>query len=574
MNLTPEEQLLLYGKDTTPYLVGVESVPNRDNIYCLYFREGNKVHQVYQTIKLSAFVNNEEPTLRDLFEGTELTPLFGSNFYNTKIETENAGFLNWLRKNCNDSYIPPKSAQFFLYTGMTMFKGMMFNDPLRMYMDIETLTKEGYEFPNSAREEDAIIVVSIKFNHTFEPIILALDDGDTPDVPHVRKFTTEQGLLQGLVDVFQETNPDILINHNLLGFDLPYIRDRFSLHGMKFAIGRNGSEPRSYHTKIKLAEKEDEYENFLIYGRSCIDTLFLTKKWDIFHRKLTSYGLKDTIIALGKASASRTYIEGSDLSKVWRGQHDTYTREDLLNYALDDVIEAEILDQTFGQGIFYGTQFFPLPYQDVWRLGTGTKIDVLLVRPYIDNLYSLPKPDTKRPYGGAYTGAFQYGLVKGRLIYMDVASLYPTMRKMLHAKPKTDELNVYETMMDLLVRLRFEYKSAMKKAKGVSETEYEMYDAMQNEFKQTINTGSYGYLGWEMGLFNNFDAAEAITRNGRQTLNLMIEANDKFGGKVIKFDTDGMLVLAPDFVKTDEDEITYIKDYIEPYVNEHFKPEL
>ena len=572
MNLTPEEKELLYGWDETPNIVGVESVPGKENVFQVFQRNGDKVTSYYSPIKFSAYVNDEEPSLHGLYDA-EMIELSGDNFYNRRVQTTNKMTLSWLRKNANKVYIPPTTAQYFITTGTTMFKDMTFDSPLRCYLDIETLTSPGYEFPNSQRYEDKVIVVSMLFNHTYAPIILALnEDGKTPQLEHVYLYKTEKELLEALTQIIVAVDVDILVTHNGFRFDFPYLKDRYALHDLEWNIGRNGFAYDCRPSKIKFAERDEEYDNPIIYGRSCIDTYFLARKWDIVHRKMDNYQLKSIVKALGKADEDRTYIEGKDLSKVWRGEHSEFTREDLLNYALDDVKETQILDKTFGQRVFYETQMIPLPLQDVFRYGTGTKIDLMLVRQYFKANVSLPKPDDKRNFPGAYTGVGKFGLTLGRLIYMDVASLYPTMRKVLGIKPPKDILNVYETVCDLLTVVRFEYKTLMKKYKGVDDSLYEMYDAMQNTAKILINTSNFGYISWEHGLFNYYDGGEAITTNGKQVMNLMIESNTLYGAQVLKFDTDGMLVLAPDWVENEQDEIDYIKNWIEPYVNENFKP--
>ncbi len=100
----------------------------------------------------------------------------------------------------------------------------------------------------------------------------------------------EKALLEQLVDIISERNPDVIEGHNIFGFDLPYLQARCSLHSIPFAIGRDGLVPKSYPASIRFAERSIDYLFFDIPGRNVIDTLFLVQSYDISKRSMQSYG--------------------------------------------------------------------------------------------------------------------------------------------------------------------------------------------------------------------------------------------------------------------------------------------
>lgn len=432
---------------------------------------------------------------------------------------------------------------------VNMFYGMEFDDVRRLYFDLEVLSSG--QFPDARKPNDQIIIISVltTYKDTAEETLFRLDE-----------YTSEQEMLETFVAYFRRMDPDIVLNHNIFGFDLPYLKERCLLNGVKLALGRDGSAPGNHPATIKFAEKNDDYENYTIHGRHVLDTFFMAKSYDAVKRELPSYGLKAIVKYLGKASDDRVYIEGKDITAAW---NDPFRREELCKYAMDDVREARILDVTFGQSVFYSTQFIPMSHQEVFRYGTGTKIDSIFLRHYIRSGEAWPLPDPKREYGGGYAGCPVKGYVPGKLIYADVKSLYPTLAQLLDIQPPKDTLGFYKDSLDELKKIRYEADAVAKKLKTAGDKEgYERENAKQNAYKVLINTLSYGWLGWEHGAFNHYDGAESITVNGQDILKTMIAYAESTGHKVIKFDTDGMLVQIGDM-----DPDTFIQD-----INAHMAP--
>jgi DNA polymerase elongation subunit (family B) len=113
--------------------------------------------------------------------------------------------------------------------------------------------------------------------------------------------------------------------------------------------------------------------------------------------------------------------------------------------------------------------------------------------------------------------------------------------------PKNDRLGVFLKLLAKLKEFRLRAKEGMMKS--ASKAEKTNFDAMQATFKILINS-FYGYLGFSQARFNDFDAAEQVTLQGRELLSSMIAWLKGHGAAPVEIDTDGIYFVPPDF-KTD-----------------------
>jgi DNA polymerase I len=426
--------------------------------------------------------------------------------------------------------------QYLLQSGRTMFKGMRFEDLHRLQLDIETYTAAPHRFSNAARESDRIILIALTDNRGWEHLI----DGKDLDEP---------GMLKELVTLIRERDPDVIEGHNILGFDLPYILQRCNLRNVAFAVGRDGSSPRSFDARTTFGERFFEYTVTEIAGRHIIDTYLLVQSFDMGRRDMESHGLKYAAQYFGIAKPDRTYIKGDRIS--WHWDHDP---EPLRAYAMDDVYETRTLSDILSGTSFYLTQMLPMAYQHVARSGSAIKIESLMVREYLRRKHSLPQPEEGTQTSGGYTDIFVVGVV-GPVLHVDVESLYPSI--MLHYKiaPSSDVLGVFQSILRELTRLRLTAKRAMQTAKDANERS--RLDAQQSSLKILINS-FYGYLGYSRGMFNDFSQADEVTRNGQMLLRQMIVYIQDAGGKVVEVDTDGVFFVPPSPVDSEEKERQFV----------------
>jgi DNA polymerase elongation subunit (family B) len=269
------------------------------------------------------------------------------------------------------------------------------------------------------------------------------------------------------------------LTHNCFSFDLSYILDRCDLHGVDFAIGRDGSTPRTYDSSMRFAERTVDYPAVDIVGRHVIDTYFQVMAFDVFSRDLPDYSLKTAARYFGLVPEDRTYIEGVDISRAWREE-----RDKLLDYALDDVIETKRLAGHLSGSTFYLAQMLPMTYGASARRGPAAKIESLFVREYLRTRHALPRSEWGSQSMGGYTDIFISG-VMGPIVYADVESLYPSIMLNYDVQPSGDTLDLFPTLLERLTDLRLETKQDMKEAED-EEIRSEL-DARQSSYKVLIN---------------------------------------------------------------------------------------
>lgn len=558
---------LLYGKDPEPNLVAAH--PISDTHVRLYSRQGNQVTWRDEPCYPFFFISNA-----GFLRGFQSPPnywlkeLQGNNYYKHL-----AIFKSWKEFRAAQDYVADMKrkmsqkeayaiededfggkridelyakgdavTQYLFQTGKTFFKGMTFGDLRRMQLDIETyFDKEAQLQSRSQIGREKIIIISLRDNTGWEEVL------------HLRQFPdeSEKAMLQKLIEIIQTRDPDVIEGHNIFDFDLPFIQRRCELNGLKFAIGRDGSLPRAYPASIRFAERTRDYLYCEIAGRHVIDTLLLVQTFDATKRAMPSYNLKEVARYFGFASNHRTYIAHADIAEAWDKEP-----EKVLAYALDDVRETEKLAALLSGSNFYMTQMMPFSYAQVSRMGPAAKIEALFVREYLRQKHSIPRPQIGQQNVGGFTEVFLKGIL-GPIVYADVESLYPSIMLAYDIRPASDERKLFPKILADLKALRLAAKGRMKTA--ASQNEKDAYDAMQNSFKILINA-MYGYLGFRAGIFNDYEQADKVTTTGQDIAKKMIREFEARDCRIVEVDTDGILLIPPPHVQTEEQEKALVKE--------------
>ncbi len=550
---------LLFGKDKEERIVGAYQLS--DTHIRLFNRQDGVVRHHDELFYPFFFLSDN--SLLDGFVPEEmekfwLVKLAGSNYYqnlaifrNWKNHRSAIDFINRKRSGettdnsgkstsyDNNSLVYNKGdavTQYLTQSGKTLFKGMIFDDLYRMQLDIETHYDPSRKRTSGAGiGDDEVIIVSLSDSKGWESVLHS-------------KNRSEKELLEELIALIVQMDPDVIEGHNIFSFDLTYLQRRCEKLGIPFAIGRDGLLPKTYPASIRFAERSIDYPFFDIPGRHVIDTLFLVQSYDVSKRSMQSYGLKAVAKHFGFASPERTYVDYRDIASLWKNNH-----EKLLAYALDDVRETRALSSLLSGSNFYLAQMLPYTYAMTSRIGQAAKIEVLLVREYLRLKQSIPKPSTGQQHSGGYTEVFLKGIL-GPIVYADVESLYPSIMLSYNICPKSDELRVFPGVLNDLKELRFKAKERSHEEKKLGNTSLAAnFDAMQSSFKILINA-MYGYLGFGGGIFNDFIEADKVTSTGQSLAKKMIMDFEARGCKVIEVDTDGILFIPPSDVTTESAE--------------------
>jgi len=409
--------------------------------------------------------------------------------------------------------------QIFIDANFRLFRGMTFNSIRRLQFDIETLTTEGFDFPNPKREHDSIAIISMSDNTGWEECLVL-------NAPY-----SEKELLEKFINIVRERDPDVIEGHNIFKFDLPFIEERAKRHKLRLLLGRDESVIKKRPSRFTIAERTLNYPKYEIFGRHIIDTFHLVQHYDVIHRELESFGLKAVAKHFGVASPERTYLEGKNITNIFKQDP-----EKLSLYALDDVRETRAISNILSPSYFYQTQLIPISYQNCVIRGNASRIESMLLSAYINRKAAIPIPEPSQPFSGALTDAPESGVFEN-VWHCDIRSLYPSIILADNLIPSRDHLKIFPFLLDKLRSFRLSAKDAEKQALTVEEKD--AYNALQTTFKILINS-FYGYLGFAQGSFNDYIMADKVTSKGREILTTMLDFLKKDGAKIIEMDTDGI----------------------------------
>ena len=444
--------------------------------------------------------------------------------------------------------LPPEE-QYLVATGRTYFRGLAFDDLHRLQFDLETTGL------SSAR--DAIFLVSVRDNRGLERVLDVSENGRSG-------AEAEADLIRRLAALIREVDPDVIENHNLQGFDLPFLAKRAELLGVPLALGRIGGAglkrrpaARAYGGAWRSAageggergeggadegDEREEAGRYVIAGRELIDTLDAVRRYDFAARNLPGHGLKAVARHFGLAATDREYVEGPKIYATWRRDPDRVRR-----YALDDVREVDGLARLLGGAAFALARMAPRRYERLADAGPATGIlDPLLVRAYLRAGAAIP--EKAEGDGTRHTGAALYLFACGvarRVVKADVSSLYPSLMRQYRISPRPDRIGALLALVDRLVEQRLAAKARAKQAAPGS-PERHTDEALSAAMKILVNS-AYGYLG-AVGLtrFSDVVAANEVTRRGRQVLGLLCRELAARGATLLEADTDGVYFAAPE----------------------------
>jgi DNA polymerase elongation subunit (family B) len=416
--------------------------------------------------------------------------------------------------------------QYLMRSGRTSFRGLVYDDLHRLQFDLETTSLDP--------ERGRIFMVAVSDSRGLATTIEAPAPED------------EARLITELCALVRSRDPDVIENHNLFGFDLPFLEARAAALGLPLVLGRSPGPPELERLPDPPGDERRRRRGgrYAVAGRELIDTLDAVRRHDFVARNLPSHGLKDVARHFGVAGPERTYLPGAEVYRTYLTDPDRVRR-----YALDDVAEVDGLSRRLLGAPFALAGMAPRRFEQLASAGPATGIlEPLLVRAY---LHAGAAP----PYGAAHGDAelddhaggalhlFATGVAE-HVVKVDIASMYPSLMRTERIGPACDRLGALLHVVERMTELRLAHKDALRRAAPGS-LERGHHDAMQAAMKLLVNS-AYGYMAaGSMALFADRRAADEVTRRGREVLAQVVEALRRRGMALVEADTDGVFFAAP-----------------------------
>ena len=447
----------------------------------------------------------------------------------------------------------PADEQFLVATGRTYFRDLAFDELHRLQFDLETTGLDP--------RHDRIFMVAVRDPSGVATVLEAATDDEAG----------ERLLVEQLVQVIREADPDVIENHNLHGFDLPFLERRARTLGIALRLGRNDLplQRRAARRGIVIEGDAQRRHRYIIPGRELIDTMDAVLRYDFSTRELPGHGLKAVARHFGLAGPERELIRGDLIHATWRTDPKRVRR-----YANADVEEVAGLARLLGGSAFALARMAPRRYERLADAGAATGvIDPMLVRAYLRAGRALPVHEVGD--GTVHTGAALHLFASGaahRVVKADVASLYPSLMRTYRIGPARDSLGALLALVDRLTDHRLAAKAAARAAPTGS-AERHLHDATSAAMKIVINS-AYGYLAaGGLTRFNDVHAANEVTRRGREVLDLLCRELGARGVTLLEADTDGVyFAVPPTWTEADERRVvTEVGALLPPLVQLEFE---
>ena len=422
--------------------------------------------------------------------------------------------------------LPPEE-QYLVSAGRTYFRDLAFDQLRRLQVDLETTGLDP--------QRDRIFMFAVRDPVGAVEVLEASGEDDA----------AESDLIRRLVQKIQHCDPDVIENHNLHGFDLPFLDARARRLRVPLGLGRTGPpglRERAARRGVVSEAGGRRRVRLIAPGRELIDTMDAVLAHDFATRELPGHGLKAVAKHFGLAGDDREMIRGDQIFEVYKRDPERVRR-----YAAADVEEVAGLAQMFAGATFALARMAPRRYERLADAGAATGvIDPLLVRAYLRAGHALPayRPGRDVVHTGAALHLFAAG-VAHRVVKADVASLYPSLMREYRIGPARDHLGAMLALVDRLVERRLQEKAAARRAPRGSAEQF-THEATSSAMKLVVNS-AYGYLAAGGGLtrFADVDAANEVTRRGRELLGFMSRELLARGVTLLEADTDGVYFAAP-----------------------------
>lgn len=492
----------IYGKGKLTKVVGLEI--NDDEAHVFYQDNGIKQTTLPNKFWILYAENYEGNFIR--LEG-DLHYRYADKF---DYEDEYRAAINKARsKNWDIHYAYNLKEMFMLKNGLTFYRGLHPKDVSTLSFDIETT---GLVHDESSK----VLLISNTFRtgKYLGRKLFSYDDYDS-----------QEAMVKAWCDWVRLMDPSIMIGHNILGFDLPYLK----FVGKKLELGRNGkaaSFSRHFSKFRKDGSQSYDYKNVSIYGREIVDTFHLAIKFDIA-RNYPSYSLKQIIKYEGLERKDRQHFDASKIKDLYK---DTSEWTKIKKYAEHDADDSLALFDLMAPSFFYYSQHLPKTFQQVINGASGSQVDSFMKRAYLQLGHSLPLSSERIDYEGGISFG-NPGLYK-HVNKVDVASLYPSIILMDNIYDcKKDPKAYFLEMVDYFTTERLRNKQLAK------ESGQRYYKDLEQSQKIFINS-AYGFMGASGLLFNSPISAARITETGRKILERGIEWAKAKGYQIVNADTD------------------------------------
>ena len=541
---------LLYGYNAEERIVAVQQL--NDQTIRLYKRvEGKVLHQDVEFFPF--FFLSDEALIKDFPKKIWLKELVGGNFYRYI-----AAFTRWsemweavhfILRQYNKNHSPRVSSyqefkeilvradpvrQFLLQSGITLFKGMKFEELVRLHVDVQFAPTRGKKRNRKSSEEKILVIA------------LAASDGS--EYTFSTQKHDERTVLESCIQYINKINPDVIDGYDLFGTILPALSRACERSQIPLAIGRDGSDMRTPTGYSSASSGESEWFSFDVFGRHLVDLLTLAET-EIDVKKIEqSFTLTSLAKHFGIPIGTEKSISAQRTFEEWN-----HRPENIINQSLRNVRIARDLYNHLSPPLFYLAQMCPFNYRMLTQLNAASRIESLMLREYVRQRHSVPRPNDNSRSMTIPSEIFHTGVFSD-VMYVELAGIHSSILLHQNIKPKVDELNIFLSLLKYLSALQQDTSDLMK-----SETLQSQDSAFQLKAIKRLIDSFYLYLGSARGLFNDPELAEVALTASREIMKEILRQIELFNAAIIQSDGDGFFLLSPNNIIGESNQKNFIE---------------
>jgi DNA polymerase elongation subunit (family B) len=465
------------------------------------------------------------------------------------------GLDPWGRENSDSITILSPVEQYLIQKSKRLFKGFdEYDDIHRFVFDIETTGLD----PKTSK----MFLIGMKDNRGFLKLLSAQNEDE------------ERLMVVEFFKTIDELKPSLIGGYNSAFFDFPYILKRAELLNLNIKkISKTLHADHSLKQKdgiLKLANEMEPYVQTQMWGYNIVDIAHAVRRAQAINSDIKSWSLKYITKFIEAEKASRVYVEGDKIGKIYFDNEDYYLNpesggfkkvgmpgtENLMErfpgkflevkgsniierYLDDDLYETMVVDEQFNQANFLLSKLVPTTYERLSTMGTATLWKMIMCAWSYKHKLAIPKKLEKRKFTGGLSRLVQVGYSRN-VLKLDYSSLYPSIQLVHDVFPKCDVTGAMKSMLKYFRDTRIRYKNLAGEFKTSDPKLAISYDRKQLPIKIFINAFFGSLSAPHVFPWGDIDMGEQITCTGRQYLRQMIMYFMKRGYVPLVMDTDGV----------------------------------
>lgn len=304
--------------------------------------------------------------------------------------------------------IPDACQQFLVAGGMHFFRDLAWDQVTVLCIAVATA---GETEPGSAGEnwQQPLAALALSDTDGYEELICA------------DEAMTEHELLQRVVMIIRERDPDVVTGYHLTGSILPGLLKRADVQGLQLHLGRDGSTPH----RLQGTDQHRRGKGYGIYGRSLIDTAALVR---LYEQQVHP-------------------LPGNDLQQVAAWFDCSAGHEQGVPSVLDELRKTAALYRQLAPTWHRQIQQYPASYQSFVIRSPGNTARALLTERYLQQHQALPAsvPGTRHAEQ-RQDELFRRGR-SAPVVLCDLSELSAAIIRAYRIGPKGDDAGVFAELL-------------------------------------------------------------------------------------------------------------------------------